>query len=198
MKKYFFYLLLLVFFTHRATFKKHNALMDKSLSVAEQIEDVNYLEKKIEKIQPSLYQFISKEDLHSKFDSVRSTINTSLKPNDFYFKVSPLLASIRQGHASMTPLITEYSKKESKENKKKGIGPVSQFDYKWLDHKLYILKNNSKDSTIQIGTEVVAIENSTPQYLFSKYRKTYTSMVLMKHLFLMLLPCVLDHMFIMS
>jgi len=109
--------------------------------------------------------------LRRKFDSVRSTINIPLRPNDFYFKVSPLLASIRQGHSTMSPMILKYSKKESKEMKKKGLGPVSQFDYKFIENKLFIMKNKSKDSTIQKGTEVVSIEDITPQDLFSKYRK---------------------------
>ncbi|WP_338378248.1 S41 family peptidase [uncultured Flavobacterium sp.] len=175
MKKYFSAALVILFLSNCSSVQKHNALLESNLSVKEQIEDVNYLERKIEKIQPSLHQFISEEDLRRKFDSVRSTINIPLKPNEFYFKVSPLLAAVRQGHASMNPIIAEYSRKESKEMKKKGLGPVSQFDYKFIDNKLFIMKNKSKDSTIQAGTEVVSIEDITPQDLFSKYRKTFSS-----------------------
>lgn len=175
MKKYFFYLLFVLFLSNCSSVQKHNTLLETNLSVEEQIEDVNYLEQKLEKIQPSLHQFISEEELRRKFDSVRSTINIALKPNDFYFKVSPLLASIRQGHAAMSPLTLKYSNKESKKMKKKGLGPVSQFDYKFIENKLFIVKNKSKDSTIQEGTEVVSIDNVTPQELFSKYRKTYSS-----------------------
>ena len=69
----------------------------------------------MQKIQPSLYEFITKEELRRKFDSVRGTINIPLKPNEFYFKISPLLASIRQGHASMGQLTKKYSKKEKSE-----------------------------------------------------------------------------------
>ena len=175
MKKYFFYGLTVLLLSNCSSYQKHNTLIETNLSVEEQIEDINYLERKIHKIQPSLYQFVSEEELRRKFDSVRSTINIPLKPNNFYFKVSPLLASIRQGHASMSALVPEYSKKETKELKKKGIGPISQFDYKFIENKLFIVKNKSKDSTIQEGTEVVSIENITPQELFSKYRKTYSS-----------------------
>jgi len=175
MKKYFFYGILVLFLSNCSSYQKNNTLLETNLSVKEQIEDVNYLERKIEKIQPSLYEFVSKEELRRKFDSVRSTINIPLRPNDFYFKVSPLLASIRQGHSTMSPMILKYSKKESKEMKKKGLGPVSQFDYKFIENKLFIMKNKSKDSTIQKGTEVVSIEDITPQDLFSKYRKTFSS-----------------------
>lgn len=175
MKKTLFYVTFVILLSNCSTVEKHNALIGTNLSVKEQTEDVDYLEHKIKKIQPSLYEFISKEELRRKFDSVRSTITIPLKPNDFYFKVSPLLASIRQGHASMSPLTTQYSKNESKEMKKKGMGPISQFDYRFIENKLFIVKNKSKDSTIQEGTEVVSIENITPQDLFSKYRKTYSS-----------------------
>ena len=175
MKKYFSAVLVILLLSNCSSVQKHNVLLESDLSVQEQIEDVNYLERKIEKIQPSLHQFISEEDLRRKFDSVRSTITIPLKPNEFYFKVSPLLAAVRQGHASMNPMIPEYSRKESKEMKKKGLGPVSQFDYKFIDNKLFIMKNKSKDSTIQAGTEVVSIEDITPQDLFSKYRKTFSS-----------------------
>jgi C-terminal processing protease CtpA/Prc len=175
MKKHLFYTIVVLIFSNCSTIEKHNVLLNKDLSVEEQIEDVNYLERKIKKIQPSLYKYVSKDELRRKFDSVRNTITIPLKPNDFYFKVSPLLALIRQGHSFMSPLVTEYSKKELKQMKKKGLGPVSQFDYKYIDNKLFIVKNKSKDSTIQEGTEVVSIENITPQELFSKYRKTYSS-----------------------
>ena len=175
MKKILFYFLFLVVLSNCASVEKHNALLETNLSVKQQKADIDYLEKKIHKIQPNLDEFISKEELRRKFDSVRNTINIPLKPNDFFFKVSPLLASIRQGHASMSPLVKKYSKKDTKELRKKGLAPVSQFEYKFMDNKLFVLKNKSKDSTIQEGTEVISIENITPQEIFTKYRKTFTS-----------------------
>jgi C-terminal processing protease CtpA/Prc len=175
MKKYFFYLSVVMVLSNCASVEKHNSLLETNLSIKEQKADIDYLEKKIHKIQPNLDEFISKEELRRKFDSVRNTINSPLKPNDFFFKVSPLLASIRQGHTSMSPLVKKYSKKESKELNKKGLAPVSQFEYKFMNNKLFVLKNKSKDSTIQEGTEVLSIESITPQEVFTKYRKTFTS-----------------------
>ncbi len=175
MKNTLSYLLLVLVLSNCASVEKHNALLDANLSVKEQKADVDYLERKMHKIQPNLDEFISKEDLRRKFDSVRNTINIPLKPNDFFLKVSPLLASIRQGHASMSPVVKRYSKRETKELNKKGLAPVSQFEYKYANDKLYVLKNKSKDSTIQEGTEVLSIENITPQEIFAKYRNTFTS-----------------------
>lgn len=175
MKKIIFYFSILIVLSNCASVEKHNALLETNLSVKQQKADIDYLEKKIYKIQPNLDEFISKEELRRKFDSVRNTINAPLKPNEFFFKVSSLLASIRQGHASMSPLVKKYSKKDTKALRKKGLAPVSQFEYKFMDDKLFVLKNKSKDSTIQEGTEVISIENITPQQIFTKYRKTFTS-----------------------
>lgn len=121
MRKYFCGGLLIVLFSYCSSVEKHNALIETNLSIDEQLEDVTYLEKKIKKIQPNLYQFITEEALSKKFDSVRKTINKPLKPNEFYFKISPLLASVRQGHSTMSPIIKNYSKQETKEMQKKDL-----------------------------------------------------------------------------
>ncbi len=175
MKKVLFFLISLILLSNCGSVEKFNAIIEKPLTVEQQMEDVNYLEKKIKLIQPSLYKFISAEQFKFKFDSLRNTIKEPLKPNEFYFKISPLLASIRQGHSSMGQLVKKYPKKEAKRINKLGLGPLSQFDFIWKDEKLYVLKNKSKDSSIVLGTEIVSIENIEPKTIFKKYRNTYTS-----------------------
>lgn len=175
MKKTLFFLVLIVLLSNCGSVEKFNALIEKPLTVEQQLEDINYLEKKIKLIQPSLYKFISAEQFKYKFDSLRNTIKEPLKPNEFYFKVSPLLASIRQGHSSMGQLVKKYPKKEAKKINKLGLGPLSQFDFIWKDEKLFVLKNKSKDSSIVLGTEIVSIENIDPKTIYKKYRNTYTS-----------------------
>lgn len=175
MKKYFFYGILILFLSNCSSYQKHNTLIETSLSVKEQLKDIDYLERKLNNIQPNLDAYISKEDLQNKFDSVRKTITIPLKPNEFYFKISPLLASIKQGHNNVSPLYKEYSKKENKKMKKSGTSPISQFDYKWIDEKLYVIKNKSKDSLIKIGTEVLSIENISPNDLLNKFNSGMTS-----------------------
>lgn len=175
MKKCFDAFLVVFFFISCTSVQKHNAFVNTEVTVAQQLKDVDFLEKKIKKIQPSLYRYISKEALGKKFDSLKNTLNKPLKPNEFYFKISPLLASIGQGHSTMGLLAPRFTSKERKELNKKGTGPVSQFQYKWLDGKLIVTKNNSKNPAIKIGTEVVMIDTVLPQNIFKKYRKTVTS-----------------------
>ncbi len=175
MKNCFFALILVFFLSYCTSVQKHNAFLNQNISVEKQLEDIDFLKKKIKKIQPSLYLYISKEDLDKKFDSLRKTVDKPLTPNVFYLKISPLLAAIRQGHSSMDFLRLRFTKKQRKELEKKGIGPVSQLQYKWLNGKLVVLKNNSKNTGIKPGSEVVSIDTILPQNLFKKYRPTYTS-----------------------
>lgn len=175
MKKYLFALVVVFSLSYCTSVQKHNAFMNTDSTVAQQQKDIDFLEKIIIKIQPSLYRYISKEALEKKFDSLKNTLNKPLKPNEFYFKVSPLLASIRQGHSAMGMLLPRFTKKERKALEKKGKGPVSQFQYKWLDSKLIITKNNSKNTTIKTGTEIVSIDSILPQNIFKKHRPTLTS-----------------------
>src|SRR5665647_1798558 len=77
---------------------KFNAQIDKPRSAHDLKQDVDYIQHKLKKLHPDLYHYISKKDLDYKFDSLRSSITTPLTSNDFYFRLSPVIASIRQGH----------------------------------------------------------------------------------------------------
>jgi hypothetical protein len=175
MKNYFFYGILVLLLSNCSSVEKHNAFIDSDLTIKQQLKDIDYLEKKLKNIQPNLYAYLSKDALQRKFDSVRKTITIPLKPNEFYFKVFPLLNSVKQGHNSVTNLSKRYTKKEVKEMKKKGKGPMSQFDLRWKDERLFVMKNNSKDSTLKKGLEVLSIDKLTPQDLFKKYKQNMTS-----------------------
>jgi C-terminal processing protease CtpA/Prc len=177
MRKIPLYFLVISLLSNCASIEKQNKLLETNLTVNEQLEDINFLEKKIKKIQPSLYNFITEDQFNYKFDSLRNTIETPLKPREFYYKVSPLLASIKQGHSSISQTYTTPipTKKETKKLKEKGLGPMSQFEFKWKSDKVYIIANKSKDSSIKLGTEVVSINEITPKQIYSKYRKSITS-----------------------
>jgi C-terminal processing protease CtpA/Prc len=95
--------------------------------------------------------------------------------NEFYLVISPVIASVRQGHMSMSPVSKRVSKKETKRLKKAGDGPISQFVFEWKDERLFVIKSKAKRNKINEGSEVVSINSTTPQSLFSKYRKSLTS-----------------------
>lgn len=175
MKNYFYTLLLLLFFTACSSIKKNNKLVDKPIPAEKLKKDIDFAYNKLQKIQPALYWYISKEKLDFKFDSLKTTITKPLTSYEFYTKITPVLNEIRQGHLAVFPNSKIYSKKETKELIKKGIGPFSQFEFMMFDNHLYVAKNNSIDSTIVIGSQIVSIDSVSTDKLLKEYRKFITS-----------------------
>lgn len=155
--------------------EKYNKHIQTSIPAEDLKEDVNYVQKKLVKLHPSLYWYISEQELNGKFDSLRANLKEPLTPNEFFFKISPIVASVRQGHMGLRPLTTKLEKKEAKILSKAGTGPLSQFKMIWENDKMYVLENKSQDSTIVKGSEVVAINEVTPQLIYSKYKNSYAS-----------------------
>lgn len=157
------------------TTDKYNSQINTPRSVKELKSDVDYVQHKLEKLHPDLYHYISKNDLNRKFDSLRAALTIPMTSNDFYFKISPVIASIKQGHTRLFPLTKKLNSTEKKIVTQSGTSPLNLFDFELFDNKLYIVKNNSQDSTIKSGTEVILVNGLKPQDFMNKYVMTFTS-----------------------
>lgn len=175
MKKIFFFTFIIIFFSQCNSVKNHNKQVEQLLSEKKLKSDTDFAYKKLKKLHPNLYWYISKEALDYKFDSLKTTITKPMRSFDFYKKISPIIASVRQGHMSVYPNMKRMTKKEGVALTRKGIGPFSQFDFEINDNKLYVLKNKSYNKAIQPGTEIVAINNQNPSELLQNYNMLFTS-----------------------
>ena len=164
-------LLSLLLFGSCATVNHYNRKIDTVISTKNLKSDIDYAYGKLKKIHPDLYRYISEQELDRKFDSLKAAIDTPMTSKDFYFMLSPVISSVRQGHIRLLPLTKKLNSKENS----LGKTPLVQFDYEIIDNKLIISKNNSQDSTIRRGSEVIAVNNITPEELFAKYHKTFSS-----------------------
>ena len=173
MKQLLIAVLCCFFMTNCISVKKYNENIYVLRTEKELQKDVDYLHKKLQKLHPNLYWYISKQELDAKFDSLKSTL-TPMTSNEFYAQISPVFASIRQGHNVMNPLVEKLSKEERRIYKN-NIVALNQFNYEFFDDKLYIVKNNSTDTSILKGTEVVAINGITPQEIYTKFVHSSTS-----------------------
>jgi len=138
-------------------------------------KDVDYTLHKLEKLHPDLYHFISKKDLEYKFDSLKESITAPMTSNEFYFRISPVIASIRQGHTQTFPLVRRLKPAEKKIERSKGLTPLTQYEYELFDSRLYIVRNNSDNPGIRAGTEVLNVNGTAPEDIISRYRNTFTS-----------------------
>jgi C-terminal processing protease CtpA/Prc len=155
--------------------KNHNQHL-ADLKTQKQLKyDVDYAYKKLQDLHPDLYWYISKADLDYKFDSLKATIDKPMTGLDFYKKISPVIASVRQGHMSVIPDTKWFTKRESKALVDKGIGPFSQFEFDIFNGKIYVIKNKSYDKSIKPGSEVVAINNTNLADLLKRYAAWFTS-----------------------
>ena len=157
------------------TIDKYNARQNTLRSVTELKSDIDYAQDKLVKLHPDLYHYISKKDLDYKFDSLKLTLTNPMTSYDFYFKLSPVIASIKQGHTQLLPLTKKLKYKERILVKKSGTSPLSQYDYELFNNSLYIVRNNSSDSTIKAGTELLSVDGIKPLKILKKYRKTFTA-----------------------
>jgi C-terminal processing protease CtpA/Prc len=137
--------------------------------------DVDFTYRKLQELHPNLYWYISKEALDYKFDSLKATLTKPMTSFNFYKKLSPVVAAVRQGHLVVYPPTKLLTKGETKVLIKKGTGPFSQFDFELFNGKLHVVKNKSYDKTIQPGTEVVAVNGIKPVDLIQEYNQYYSS-----------------------
>lgn len=175
MKKSLALLFCIAFLVSCNSVKNHNSQVDELVSVEKLKKDVDFAYNKLQKLQPVLYWYISKEQLDFKFDSLKTTITKPLTSLEFYKKITPVLNEIRQGHLGIYPNSKKYTKKEIKALAKKGMGPLSQFEFMMFDNRLYVAKNKSADSTIVLGSQVVSINSVSTDTLLQDYRKLMTS-----------------------
>jgi C-terminal processing protease CtpA/Prc len=175
MKKYICLVLIIVLFVQCRSIKRHNEHLNDLISVQNLQEDVDFTNKKLQKLHPKLYWYISKEKLDYKFDSLKTTITKPITSFEFYKKLSPVVSAVKQGHLSLSPPTKKRTKKEIKAFEKKGTSPFSQFDFEIFNDKLYVVKNKSYDKTVKIGSEVKAINNEAIDDLFNEYKKEFAS-----------------------
>ncbi|OCB78661.1 S41 family peptidase [Flavobacterium crassostreae] len=175
MKKTLPLLLLLYFFVQCNTVSKQNTHYQTLIPAPKLQADVAFAYKQLQKLHPNLYLYSSKWTLDHQFDSLKNTITTPMTPLAFFKKISPVVAAVKQGHLFVQAPRIKYTKKQTKALLQKGIGPLSQFDFEYLDHKLYLLKNNSQDSTILVGSEVISINRTKPNELIDQYSNYYAS-----------------------
>jgi hypothetical protein len=89
-----------------ANVEKYNRFIDTPLTVEAMQQDINYVEHKLWKMHPDLFLYVREDQLKIKFDSLRRTIRQPLLPNQFQLALASVLAEVRQGHMTLSPLIS--------------------------------------------------------------------------------------------
>lgn len=167
-------LLFILFLTSCLSVRKHNEQQSVCIPPEKLKEDVDFAYSKLKEMHPQLYWYISKEKLDHKFDSIKTTINEPLTPLQFYFKLQPVIADIREGHLSLRIPSKRITKKEIKalENKK---GMFSRFEYYVKNDQLFIIENKDSIEHIKPGTEILTIDKIPVSDYLKRYKRLISS-----------------------
>lgn len=153
--------------------KKHNARLGVLHSPEALQKDVDYAYRKLKKLHPRLYQFVSKETLDRKFDSLKTSLDSPMDSKHFYEKLSPVISEVRQGHISSNFPGKRYTRKEIKALNKLKLD-FNDLDFEYVEDALWISNTRGKDSSI-VGSEVLSIDDKAIADVFKAYKKTFSS-----------------------
>ena len=152
--------------------KEYNEKLRSPKNPEQLKSDIDFVHTKLVKYHPQLYKYISKKELDFKFDSLKLAMNRPFDSREFYLKLSPIVSSIKQGHTALYLAM----KKDKKQLKPPfNYSPSTAFRVEMIGGKLYVIKDNRKDSVVKAGTEILSINGVKPLDLFNRYRNTLSS-----------------------
>lgn len=153
--------------------KTYNKQITSLHSVEGLYYDIDKVYTQLKRHHPKLYQYISKADLDFKFDSLKKSIKSPITSRQFYKKLAPVVASVKQGHIALSSVGKRLTKKERKALLEKKF-EFYDLDFEYLENKLWVKDNWGKDSTI-VGAEVISLNGEPVSELVNTYKTRFSS-----------------------
>ncbi len=175
MRKSLLLIPLSLFFVSCASLKSYNSHLGNKIAPKKIIADIDYTHKKLQKLHPGLYGFVDKEVLDYKFDSLKATIIVPLTSKELFFKLSPLVAAVRQGHTRLIPPSRKYGMSKKSDIFGKESAPLTPFKFELFDNRYFLVENNSCRDDIPVGAALISLNNQDPVKIASVFRPTFTS-----------------------
>jgi hypothetical protein len=110
------------------------------------VNDFKILKTTIQEIHPDLYRYTSKAVLDREFDSLLRTLNTGLTEVEFYQKIAPWVALIKNGHTAIRLPDSYYNQIT--------LLPLRLVE---IGKRIYIKTNFSDKATEFIGFEIIRV-----------------------------------------
>jgi C-terminal processing protease CtpA/Prc len=168
MKNYACFLFFLLALYGRAQHTKYD--IQKTYTVQEVLEDINYTEKYLLKFHPDPYRYISEDSLRAFVKAIRLKITKPLNEMQVRFFIKQIVAKIGCGHTDVSSS-KAYAKTVIKLSR--AIMPLNTY---LLDNKKLIVINNlSKDSLIKEGDEISAIDGHPIDTVIKTIFSVYTT-----------------------
>lgn len=116
--------------------------------------DVDVVERAFELLHPGLLRYATPKDVRSNLDDLRRRLTSGQSLDARYLALSEFAATIRCGHTYANFF-----------NQKKAIADALfersdclPFHFRWMQGRMIVMRNFSKDEALRPGTEIVAID----------------------------------------
>ncbi|WP_299895411.1 S41 family peptidase [uncultured Aquimarina sp.] len=173
-RKLFLYSAIIIVISSCGSVEKYNKQISKKHSPEELKEDVEYAYKKLKKLHPDVYWYISQEELDGKVNKLKDELTKPLTTKEFYTVFAPVITSIKQGHLSIQAPSVKQTKESIKEKGKRD-SPFNSLSFQSSEDKLYVKKVFKGDTTIIKGSEVIAFEDEKVEDLLASFKTFHAS-----------------------
>lgn len=130
-------------------------LKAQSLSTEQLQQDFQIFKAALTEAHPGLYRFETPEVVQKRFAEVQASLTEPLSPQEFYQKLSPVVAGIHCGHTKFHPAgIYDEAHVYHYFYGTERLFPLRMY---FSDRKAYLLGSYVEDNTLAKGAEVTAI-----------------------------------------
>ncbi len=88
----------------------------KTLSIEEQLADIEFIKTELQKLHPGIYTYQSELEFETGFESLKVNLEANKTVFEFYNKIVPVINQIGRGHTT-SKIPPKELKKNSKEQK---------------------------------------------------------------------------------
>ncbi len=152
---------------------KYNANIQKNHSVHELRKDVDIAYQELQKYQPQLYQYISKEQLDYSFDSLKNTITQPMNSKEFAYKLERVVNKVGQAHNSVAIPNKRYTKQERKQRRKYKF-EISELFFDNVGDTIFVRRDLTEDS-IYTHAQLIAINGEDIRAIWDREMAQITS-----------------------
>ncbi|WP_299222603.1 S41 family peptidase [uncultured Aquimarina sp.] len=139
-----------------------NLIFDKTFTSQELSEDIEVLRTGLEKLHPSLFQYIDKEEFNKSINEIKNESSNVTSYGEFYKKISSVISKIKCQHTLAVP---ESEVLNSINNKGKFFPLWIRWEFEPLN--AFVGADLSFDANLLPGTRIISINGQTIEEIYN-------------------------------
>lgn len=142
--------------------------LNRKFTTRELKEDLKMLEDSLRLRHPALYRYQTVQQFRSGFAKASAAIGSVNSLSGFYNLTSSLASSVGDLHTTVE-LPDEYYAEIAARSL------LIPFDIRIIDNKIYVISNNSNDSSITVGSRILRINDRPAELVIGEMKKYFSA-----------------------